>query len=253
MKEYIVCTTLAALTSCSGSQPSPGSHSARGAHGVPGDRVAIHGMVLFGQTHVYLAHIPTFDKPHNEQLIAKVEAKLGAEHATPDGFSDQLYTVRPKSPFSLDNLMAQKPGATSFVGDIHRGNFEHEGPVAIPDVEFEVTHIVVARALSATTPPDPVTTYLVFGTEGDLYAVNRITSQANMQRVLVISASSSAKDLAVTPIHAVAVEFPNLDPLALNGAHKGRVRGSQASTDVDITVVRTLSCLIGPDFYSKKC
>jgi len=65
--------------------------------------MGVHGMVLFTQgSSIYASHLPFYRKPHNVQLLYKLDNNdLAVLQAVRDS---QLITIKPK-PFNLQRLM----------------------------------------------------------------------------------------------------------------------------------------------------
>lgn len=161
---------------------SPPSCAARSATHRAGDRVGEHGMAVFGRRGGYfLEHIPMYKPPHDEQIVMRVSLRSATGAPLDVDLSDQGYSVRPRAPFSLDDLVL---GArATFAGDLHRGNFEASGPVLLSGVTVAVDAVLVARRLPSADPQAPAY-YVVGDGTGTAYATNAIRDARGIQQIL---------------------------------------------------------------------
>jgi len=202
--------------------PPPCAVHSRGHH--PGDRVGTHGMVVFGRRGSYLLeHLPMYTTPHDEQLVIRASIRT-AEGARLDAdFSDQGYSVKPTSAFSLNDLLLRK--LTSFGADVHRGNFEEDGPVIHPGVTVTVDAILLSRSLPAADESSPAYYVVVDGT-GVAYATNAIRDGRGI--------------LEIFRLGSFTRQVPAGCALELTQAEAGDVVGAAGAT--------RLWCLRAPDF-----
>ena len=151
-----------------------------------GDRVGTHGMAVFGRRGGYfLEHIPMYSPPHDEQLVMRVSLRTAAGAPLEADLSDQGYSVRPTTEFSLDDLVLREHA--TFIGDIHRGNFEAGGPVIHPGVTVAIDDILVSRRVPAPDRLAPA--YFVVGdASGAAYATNAIRDSRGDQQIVRLAA-----------------------------------------------------------------
>ena len=234
-------------------------------HHRPGDRVAIHGMALFGRQQHFVAHIPMFTRPHDEQLIMQVTLTRNAGDPVAFDFSNTGFSLKPTSELSLDDIVLQgkqqseltsptdKPA--SFTANIHRGNFEHGAPVVegLADVRVTVDRILVARRLPGSDDIAPdVQEYFLVGGGDDLYAINYIRASRGVQQILKVSAIDNlppATSASEDPVPRILVQAPTrLNP----GRFVAQLMNASAEARVALTVDAELWCLMAPDFF-KPC
>ena len=145
-------------------------------------------MVVFGRRGGYfLEHIPMYSPPHDEQLVMRVSLRGAAGAPLDADFSDQGYSLEPAARLSLDDLVLREHA--SFVGDIHRGNFEAGGPVIHPGVTVAIDQILVARRLPAADRAAPAY-YVVGDGAGAAYATNAIRDARGIQQIVRLGAFS---------------------------------------------------------------
>jgi hypothetical protein len=224
-------------------------HEMSGAHH-DGDRSGLHGMVLFGRTNYFLEHIPMFSRPHNEQLVMRVTLKTAQGADVTNDFSDQGYSVQPTTQFSLDDLTLGK--RITFTGNIHRGNFEENGPVVLTGVKIAVDEVLVARNLPGT---EPIATdeqeYFVVGDADDAYATNFIRDSRGFQQILRVDAIEGATPSASRVLKVKAKSVRRLAASATPAIGAIAKAGLPDGTRVSLTIGEELWCLNAPDFTER--
>jgi hypothetical protein len=162
-------------------------------------------MVLFGDTKLYLSHMPLFCPPHNEQMI--LEVTLSKEGENPEecyrddrrATGTPFYTVKPPA-MCLSEL---EPGA-SFVGDVHRNSYEDDGQLLVADVAVTVGNVIYAEALDPTMRNRTGRlNYLCFGDAGELFAAHQITSAPSFDQIVSITILD--KSVASQPMQLASV------------------------------------------------
>jgi hypothetical protein len=150
---------------------------------------AVHAMVLFGDTTLYLSHMPLFSPPHNDQVL--LEVSLGKAGEDPEArYRDDrtssgtpFYTVKPPAM----HLSVLEPGA-SFVGDVHRNSYEDDGELIDSGVTVTVQNVVYAHRLDPTTQNRTGRlNYVCFGDPGELFAAHQITSAPSFDQIVSIT------------------------------------------------------------------
>ncbi len=181
-------------------------------------------MVVFGRRGGYfLEHIPMYSTPHDEQLLMRVSLHTTAGTPLDADLSDQGYSLRPATQFSLDDLVLREQA--SFTGDVHRGNFEANGPVLYSKVTVAVDAVLVTRRVPAADSSSPAY-YVVGDASGAAYATNAIRNARGNQQIVRLG--------------AFARPLPTGCALALTEA--------EARELVDTSGTATLWCLRPPDF-----
>jgi hypothetical protein len=223
-------------------------HEMSGAHH-DGDRSGLHGMVLFGRTSYFLEHIPTFSRPHNEQLLMRVTLQTAQGAAIDNDFSDQGYSVRPTTQFSLDDLTLGK--RVTFTGNVHRGNFEENAPVLLTNVKITVDEVLVARNLPGS---EPIATdeqeYFIVGDGDDAYATNFIRSARGFQQILRVDAIEGATP-SPSRVLKVKAKAPRRLAVSATPAQGSIAKAGAEGTRVSFTVGAELWCLTAPDFFQR--
>lgn len=219
-----------------------GQHSA-------GDRVGVHGMLVFGEAQHYLSHIPTFGRPHNEQLLMKVEIAKKDGQPLRQGFVDGGYSLRPSTHFPLDDLVTGH--LTSFVGDIHQGNFEQGGAVLHKDVTVTVSKVLVARNLPSGVVTDSgVDKGFVVGTTKEAFLVHYITADRPYQQILALEEpGSKTPDLDGSQAPLIAIQA--VGPFSGGKSVTGQLHSIKTAEKTLVTLDLKLSliCLKGPGFF----
>ncbi|MDT0602704.1 hypothetical protein [Thalassotalea castellviae] len=103
--------------------------------------VGVHGMVLFTKSSsIYASHLPLYHKPHNVQLIYKLENKdLALLQSVRDG---DLVTIKPK-PFNLQRLMRGEKMVIN--ADVYSGHFERDGMLVYESIPLTFAKLMYVR------------------------------------------------------------------------------------------------------------
>jgi hypothetical protein len=192
------------------------SNSATGRE-EPSD-VGVHGMLLFGESTIYLSHLPMFGPPHNFQVL--IRATLSKEGADPaatyledrKASGAEMYTFVPEE-FPISGLVGRfpdPPTVTSFGGTLVRGHFERGATPLVADVSVNVDDVVYFQELDpeARVVEGAQLEYLCFGQPGDLYLAHLITTRPSFDHVLTTT--------FLDPAFADQ-EFPRAAPVRLEG------------------------------------
>lgn len=154
----------------------------------PGGHLAVHGMLIFGDSPIYLSHLPMFHSPHDLQLIIEAEfngdgnpAELYRRDRAETG--ERIYTWVPKA-FVLEDIVNASPGTAKMTGRIFRGHFERGGVPIIGDVTCVVSRVIHSHPLSAAGPRDTNLRYLLFGRSDRALAAHIISGVPDFDQVL---------------------------------------------------------------------
>ena len=224
-------------------------HEMSGAHH-DGDRMGLHGMVLFGRTNYVLEHIPTFARPHNEQLVMRVSLATAAGAPIEHDFSDQGYSIRPTTQFSLDDLSLGK--RVAFAGNIHRGNFEQGAPVLLANVKITVEEVLIARNLpGGEAIGADEQEYFIVGDAEDAYATNFIREARGFQQILRIDAIEGATPSRSRVLKVRAKSVRRLSPSTTPATGSIAKAGETDGTPVSLAIGGELWCLKAPEFFER--
>ena len=105
--------------------------------------VGVHGMALFSKSSsIYASHLPLYMKPHDVQLIYKIENKdLALLQMVRDG---DLVTIKPK-PFNLQRLMRGEKMVLK--ADVYSGHFERGGMLVYEDIPITFAKLLYVRKM----------------------------------------------------------------------------------------------------------
>ncbi len=230
--------------------PTVGQQRESCGHHLDGDRTGLHGMALFGREQHFLAHIPVFSRPHNEQLLLAVSLRDGGGVPVEDDFRTGGFSIRPSSPFSLDDLALRR--LDSFRATVHEGNFEHGGR-ALMDVDIMVEAVLISRNLPVDEPEPELSVglqeYFLVGTSSDAYLLNYIRAERPVQQILPVSdvegVVPSLERVRRVLSEAPARLTPRGSPEELWLGRAGEDRGPS----ITLTIDGENWCLRGPDFF----
>lgn len=108
----------------------------------------IHGMVLVSHTStIYASHLPLYHKPHNVQVIYKLETKsIPLIQLVRD---NPLVTIKPEK-FNIQRLMRGEKMTIN--ADIYMGHFERDGMLVYENMPLTFAKQMYARDFSDIKP-----------------------------------------------------------------------------------------------------
>jgi hypothetical protein len=184
------------------------------------DGPGLHGMLIVGEQTVFLSHLPTFESPHDYQVLLEAAfAKPGSDPQA-DYFNDRkgkgkstkIYTLEP-DPFVLPRLAAAMP-ERSFKANVYRGHFEKfpsqrakEGAQIAQNADVKVTRVIHFRKYDLTAAKPARLEYLLFGKGTELFLAHLITKPPDFDQILAVKITGhefTNEELA----KGVAVVFP---------------------------------------------
>lgn len=106
--------------------------------------MGVHGMVLVSHTSsIYASHLPLYHKPHDVQLLYKLENKdLSLLQLVRDA---ELVTIKPK-PFNLQQLMRGEK--MTIMADVYMGHFERDGSLVYENMPLNFAKLLYVRDFS---------------------------------------------------------------------------------------------------------
>ena len=255
--------------------------------GTPHSMVGGHNMTLFGDAnHLYLSHIPLYQNPHGKQVIVEVSIASGVPATGLAQFNTNNFTVAPKAAMSLYDFAAGT--IPSVTGTIFFGNLESGGRPIYQNVQFTVKKVIFQKTLSSATPVNSSLQYIAVGAPDNAYLVHVIDKAPSFDQVVSVKLpqnSSLTADMLdkgtlvtvnggvngiTTRLSAnVTVQAKpevTVTPSTTTQANGTLLEGNpiwrkQAQTNTDgpdiidlptvdnVTVVKELGCLPGPEFY----
>jgi len=106
--------------------------------------VGVHGMVLASQSSsIYASHLPLYHKPHNVQLVYKIDNKdVSLLQLVRDA---ELVTIKPQ-PFNLQRLMRGEK--LTVMADVYMGHFERDGMLVYKSLPIVLDKLLYVRDFS---------------------------------------------------------------------------------------------------------
>lgn len=103
-----------------------------------------HGMVLMSyNSNVFASHLPLYHKPHDVQLLYKLEVKdLALMQLVRDA---ELVTIKPE-PFNLQRLMRGEKMTIN--ADVYMGHFERDGMEVYNNIALTFDKLLYVRSLA---------------------------------------------------------------------------------------------------------
>ncbi len=117
--------------------------------------MGVHGMVLVTQgSSIYASHLPLYNKPHNVQLLYKLDNNdLAVLKTVRDG---QLITIKPK-PFNLQRLMRGEQ--MDIQVDLYAGHFERGGMLVYENISLSFDKQMYVRTFDDIKPSSTTQEY----------------------------------------------------------------------------------------------
>jgi hypothetical protein len=207
--------------------------------------MGVHGMLVFGEKHVFMSHIPMFRAPHDAQLVLEVE--LPDRPAT---LSDRLYTFEPER-FSLDALVAGT--MRELTGTLYAGSFEDGGTPLRTGVRARVLRTLVARLPLGADGPPAAPTYWLVGERDDAYLVHVVGTAPSFDQVVRVRVNAGEVPAATATEKDRRITLAARTDDAAGRARPGpSLRAVGPAGALEMEPRAELSCLVGPDF-DKRC
>lgn len=155
---------------------------------------SVHGMLLFGHDEVFLSHLPMFHRPHDYQVILKVDL--------PAGIQKSYLEDRKKNPKEKDihlwtkellvlPTLKDKPFALE--GSIYRGHFERGGTEILKNVKTGIPKVLEFKKLDAVgTLGTPV--YYLVGSSTKYFMIHSIVGRPNFYYIAEVTFNGGNPD-----------------------------------------------------------
>jgi len=145
--------------------------------------MGIHGMVLVSQgSSIYASHLPLYKKPHNVQLLYKLDNNnLSVLQTVRDS---QFITIKPK-PFNLQRLMRGEKMVIQ--ADLYAGHFERGGMLVYENISLSFDKQMYVRTFDDIKPSSTQQEYDVVSLRQNykLY-IHRIQQAPSFDHLLVV-------------------------------------------------------------------
>ncbi|MEY2539907.1 MAG: hypothetical protein QOG67_3647 [Verrucomicrobiota bacterium] len=173
---------------------------------------AVHGMLVVGDSEIFMSHLPMFHAPHDFQVF--LEVSLSEEQADPTAVyredrmisREPIYTWVPK-PFVLSGLLSSTQEPAVMTGTLFRGHFERAGtPITSDKVSALVTRVLYSRRLIASDERPAQLRYLLFGSTAEPFVAHWLTRPPDFDHIASASVGRLPADWDGT---ALQFELPN--------------------------------------------
>ncbi len=150
--------------------------------------MGVHGMVLVTQgSSIYASHLPLYKKPHNVQLLYKLDNNdLAVLQTVRDS---QLITIKPK-PFNLQRLMRGEKMVIQ--ADLYAGHFERGGMLVYENILLSFDKQLYVRTFDDIKPSSTKQEYDVVSLRQNykIY-IHRIQQAPSFDHLLGVDLESS--------------------------------------------------------------
>lgn len=145
--------------------------------------MGVHGMVLINQgSSIYASHLPHYKKPHNVQLLYKLDNNdLAILQTVRDG---QLITVKPK-PFNLQRLMRGEKMVVQ--ADLYAGHYKKGGMLVYENISLSFDKQMYVRTFDDIKPSSTQQEYDMVSLKGNykIY-IHRIQKSPSFDHILAV-------------------------------------------------------------------
>ncbi|TGE15439.1 hypothetical protein [Hymenobacter elongatus] len=166
--------------------PTLGQHPA--AHSA--DRPSTHGMLVFGDRHIYASHLPMFHSPHHYQVLLELtlsDSARTAYQASRQQFPmETVYTLEPETFVLPDMLRRPQP----FRGTLYRGHFERGGTAIARQIPVQIKLVLYFQELVPNTTATPL--LLLVGNADEQFVAHRIASQPDFDQIVSVRLAANA-------------------------------------------------------------
>lgn len=165
-----------------------------------------HGMLLIGEEHVFLSHLPMFmfeaeHHPHNFQVILEVKPEPSEDRGSLVTYVEdrrahpdvRIYTFVP-AVFEMAHLDPADRKIDSLPGTVHRGHFEKKPQEEIGTATAQVSNVVLFQPFKRGEQRPRDLEYLIFGHPDELFLAHLITSPPDFDQILSVRDIEPALD-----------------------------------------------------------
>lgn len=145
--------------------------------------VGVHGMVLLNKSSTIFAyHLPLYRKPHDVQLLYKLEvSNIALVQLVRD---NDMVTIKPK-PFNLQRLMRGEKVALE--ADIYMGHFERDGMLVYENMTLNFAKKLYMRKLDDVKPSSNLQEYdVVSYQKNDRIYIHRLQQAPSFDHLIHI-------------------------------------------------------------------
>ncbi|WP_286262666.1 hypothetical protein [Thalassotalea atypica] len=146
--------------------------------------MGVHGMVLMSKSStVFASHLPLYNKPHNVQLIYKLEVKdFNLVQVVRD---NDLVTIKPEA-FNLQRLMRGEKMTIN--AELYIGHFERDGMKVYDNVSLVFDKQLYMRELTDIAPSSNEQEYDVvsYNSKADRLYIHRLQKAPSFDHIIHI-------------------------------------------------------------------
>ncbi|NDF15904.1 hypothetical protein EB061_11380 [bacterium] len=170
------------------------------------DAPSVHGMLVFGNEHVYVSHLPMFHSPHDYQMIAELElppaalAKYRASLYSPE----TVYTLVPEK-LVLPELVAHPH---PFLADLYQGHFERGGTPIAEEITVKLKKVLLFQKFVPGQGKPTLTNFFLFGTPTEAFLAHEILAKPDFDQVIAVAPTPLALDGKVRTLTSEAGDAP---------------------------------------------
>ena len=174
-----------------------GHHEPGGEDPPPPPTHGSHGMLLIGEKHIFLSHLPMFmfeveAHPHNFQVILEVKPVPSATGEALTTYVEdrrahpevRIYTFVPDK-FEMADLDPADQKVKSLHGTVHRGHFEKDHE-EIGTATAQVSNVVLFQPFKRGEQRPRDLEYLLFGHPDELFLAHLITRPPDFDQILSV-------------------------------------------------------------------
>jgi hypothetical protein len=175
------------------------------------DRIATHGMLVFGKEKIYASHLPMFHSPHDYQVLLELEL----EESTKKIYLEQLQQFPQETVFTIDPEKFVLPNMINnpkpFKVNLYRGHFERGGTKVADSVLTTIKQVIYFHKFNKEATKPEKLEYLLFGNEKEQFLAHKIVAKPDFDEVLVTEVSNEEVRKTLNTESYLLLEFDQIN------------------------------------------
>ena len=169
---------------------------------------SVHGMLIVGQSRIYLSHLPMFHSPHDYQVLLEGHFSSEGEKAyrnSLDSSSETIYTLVPEA-FVLPEILQNR---RTFEAQIYKGHFERGGTVIADKVTVVIDRVLYFKKFATDEAKPKEARYVLFGHREEMFLAHTISAKPDFDQIIKVQPLSFLSE-ELKRKGSIPVGFPNL-------------------------------------------
>jgi hypothetical protein len=202
-----------------------------------GDRKAVHGMLVFGTSQLYVSHLPLFGSPHDYQVIMEVDfddeskAKYTESLKTLASDGETYHSIEPEA-FVLPEMISDMD---SFSATLYRGHFERGGKELVSNVTVTKKRVIQFHKFGKDDKRDEKARWSLVGNVNEQFLVHKISARPDFDQIMQVSVVGSvAKELDIEGGMLLTSKMEN-SPVDISKLEEGTLTLFDGKKKIDVS------------------